>query len=201
MATDRYEREMKLVMGFIKETNPLFPSVMMDLCHTFYHKPYRWDASTIYHDRVKINAECDTIMINDSSYVCNNVFGDEILQTKQVHIINFHVYQCEFMHLGIIASDSIHKYLNQDKNAFHEDQYGWSYYSRTGALFHDGEIVARKIGYYAEEKIRMIVDLDQGKLSFTTKDGVTTETTDLDVTKQYKIAFMAWSQPNNVRVV
>ena len=215
MAAKRSEREMKIVMGFIKEyqhtlkLSTVVPVEIMKLCHAFYHIMYRWDPSTKPNDNVEINAECDIITITKPNGHHHNVFGDTELESNQIHKINFLIHKVHFMHLGICGVDGIKTWLNQTSSGFQGDMNGTSYFTSSNSrATHYGNIFSRratktmKVEPLKEnDKLCMIVDLITGKIDYEVNGKSVNFNYDIDKDMKYKIAFMAYGQPNKVQIM
>ena len=198
MAERRHEKETKIVMGYIRDIQQKekiqlssdIPTDIMKLCVEFYHILYKWDPSTKPNDNIEFmeyEYEYDTIVLKKRNWKNHNIFSVEILEPNGIYEINFIVHACAQMHLGICAVDQCSKYLKKTERGFQNATDGWSHFARK---------------YEKKEQVTMTVDLINGALIYEFKKGsFEQQKISISKDKSYKIAFMAFGQPNKVQIV
>ena len=202
-----YNREMKIMMGYIREVHKRYklsyqvPIEIIKLCHTFYHSvKYRWDMTTKSSDRLRINKECDTVVMVKISYGYHNIFSNQTLELNKIHKINFKIYAVSYMLLGICEISSAKKYVHQTAESFGYDCNAYGYYSE-GELYWNGDYGGTVHRYHSGDQITMIVDLKKGQLTFQVNEEEICAQRPISKDTHYKVAVDMRATPNKVKII
>ena len=207
MATDRYELEMKVVMGYVRESQDQLklssrvPREITQLCHTFYHVIYKWDKLTKANEKLELNDECDIVILHQSNWQVHNIFGDGVLNTNEIHKIDFKIHECVNIHLGILPSNAVDQYIGAS-TSWHNVYYSYFSDGRRGDFHIDGltRQSPKPPAYKSGDTLSMIVDLESGKLDYEINGKSSGLNIDIPKNKQYRIALMTFGQPNKVQI-